>query len=151
MNSLNELLRELRPAVPAQALVPGNVVSFHYSLFRHDPYPVTLILEDQGPYLFGINLHYLSFPLVQQIFQRYGQAPTYEAVRNMGNIDHAFRRYKKAAITQPRAERLTQILQKMLMVRRYPEHEIQNAVEDVRQQREGQVPPAPVGQQTPEI
>lgn len=139
--SLRELLGDLRPLTSLRGLIPGVVASFHYPLFKHDPYPVVLVLEDQGPYLFGLNLHYLSFPAIRDLFRRLGPVPNYQQIKNMSNITPAFRKYKKTAISQPRVQSLAETLHKMLVVRKYPEHEIHGAVEDVRRQRQAESPP----------
>jgi len=160
MPSLQDLLEGMQPLPTAQGVMPGNVLSFHYSLYRHDPYPVVLILEDQGVYLFGINLHYLTFPQIQAVFKQFANFVSYEALKNFPNITQAFRKYKKTGITHPRVKSLESIIQRMKVPRLYPEDEVQHIRDRVLQdetaiaEREGLLPPvtpeAPATQTTPQ-
>lgn len=136
MPSLQELIGNLQPVSGTDGLSSGTVVSFNYTLHRHDPYPIILLLADEGAYLFGINLHYVTFPAAQMLFRMFQNIVRYQDLNNRPNIRHAFRRYKKTGILYPRTQELSDILRRMAIPRIYPEHEIRRAREDFRQQAE---------------
>lgn len=141
MPSLSEVIGTFNPIYSLDQAPTGAVLSYHYSLYRHDPYPVIILLRDEGPYLFGINMHYVSFPTVTSLFRQYGDNMNYEQVKNDPRIQSAFRRYKKAAISQPRVRKLSEVIKRMSIPRIYPEHEIERARQDFRQQGESESQP----------
>ena len=75
-------------------VVAGEVISFNYSFFKHDPYPVIIStgLTNDGR-IGGLNLHYLTFPVFRALLNRWGgnRSFNYTVIKNQFYIKKAFR------------------------------------------------------------
>ena len=60
------------------AVVRGSLVTFNYIFHKpgHDPAPLVLITDIWDRYIRGINLHYLTFPVIKKMIypQQIGRA-----------------------------------------------------------------------------
>jgi hypothetical protein len=78
------------------ALTRGNLITFNYSFWAHDPNPVIIISSIlPGNVVKGINLHYLTFYSINNLLSISLQRPfSYSLVKNDAYIRSAFRSYK---------------------------------------------------------
>lgn len=137
LNVLNRIPNLVEPIGPANSgsIVNGQVLSFHYSHFDHDPYPVII---STGPMthgrIGGLNLHYLTFPVFRALLNSWGGNPAfnYFIIKNQIVIKNAFRSYKIAGINNIKKVHYKAILEVMSINRNFSPQEmleIQQAVD----------------------
>jgi hypothetical protein len=150
------------------ALARGDLISFSYAFYKpgHDPSPLVLVTDpdypvnaqpNKGTYIRGINLHYLTFPVIKKlIFPNNNvsvcQNPnfTYQSIKNNGYISSAFRQYKKRGIGSLKKLDCRFIVNAMAMSRSLDPNEIEAIRKSVRDQINRIVnPPATATEETP--
>lgn len=134
INSLNQIVREMRELESLGGVSVGSVLSFQYIFFNRDPYPMVLMLQDLGDSIFGINLKYLTLPTIQKLFNQLKDGSSYEEIKNSDRIRLAFRKYLKTGITNPRMAPLESILKMMVVSRTYLRDEVEAAQQRVGEQ-----------------
>lgn len=137
------------------ALSRGDLVSFSYAFHKpgHDPSPLVIVTDPDYPvrvtrpgaflsqYIRGINLHYLTFPVIKKlIFPNSNQSVcenpnfTYQSIKNNGYISSAFRQYKKNGIGSLRKLDCNFIVNSMAISRSLDPNEIEAIRKSVREQ-----------------
>jgi hypothetical protein len=154
------------------ALARGDLISFSYAFYKpgHDASPLVLVTDpdypaiakigsapNRGLYIRGINLHYLTFPVIKKlIFPNSSQSVcenpnfTYQSIKNNGYISSAFRQYKKKGIGSLKKLDCRFIVNAMGMSRSLDPNEIEAIRKSVRQQINRIVnPPATATEENP--
>ena len=63
----------------------GEVVNFHYRMFKHDPFPVIITTGFMSNNrVSGLNLHYLTYPVYRALLYNYAgnKAFNYFIIKN---------------------------------------------------------------------
>ncbi len=114
----------------------GLVLSFYYQYFKHDPYPVVLTTMSQLSQgkVFGLNLHYLTFPIYRALLNQWAGniAFNYYIIKQQPIIRQSFRSYKIEAIKNIKRINWQAIIQALSIIRNYSPQEmldIQNMVD----------------------
>jgi len=81
----------------------GGLISFGYMFHKasHDPKPSVMVTNVDSFYVWGVNIHYLTFPYIRNILQKNcGNAMFgYPNIKSDKFVTSAFRQYKKNGIT----------------------------------------------------
>jgi len=85
-----------------QDVKKGSLVSFNYMFHKagHDPNPNVMVTAADSFYVWGINVHYLTFPYIRNLLQKncnnimFG----YPNIKSDKFVTSAFRQYKKNGI-----------------------------------------------------
>jgi hypothetical protein len=81
----------------------GSLVKFGYLYAKpgHDQTPMVLITDIWPAYIRGLNLNYLTFPIIKGLLQQFGEKPTfsYQNIKGQDYIVSAFRQYKRPGIS----------------------------------------------------
>lgn len=115
----------------------GSLVMFFYSFWKHDPSPLLIITDYQpGNRIRGINLHYLTFPIVKNSLSMSAGNPSfsYQNIKGNNYIQSAFRTYKWAGISQLRRFDSKFVLQMMDIARTFDPYQIKAIREAIDQQ-----------------
>lgn len=126
----------------------GSLVSFGYTFWRNDPYPLIIVIDNRlgGNTISGINLHYLTFRDIKEVVSRAGKMGfSYRSVSDSRPFRDAYRSYKRVGVRQMRALEPSYLLGVMGAVRSYDPAEVQIIRRQVQEQLRQQVnPKAPV-------
>lgn len=74
----------------------GSLISFNYAFWRHDAYPLVVVTDYMpGKGIRGVNLHYLTYPVVRNILNTstFGTF-SFSNIKGNAYIVSAFRSYK---------------------------------------------------------
>lgn len=116
----------------------GNVVSFYYDYYNHDPFPVILTtgIMRGGNRIGGLNLHYLTFPVYKALLNNWAGNNTfnYYLIKNQPLIKQAFRSYKFEGIRNAKSIEWKSILEVLSIIRNYSPQEIQQIRDAVDKQ-----------------
>jgi hypothetical protein len=148
-------LSAARPMNPT--VIRGSLVTFNYMFFKpgHDPMPLVLITDVWDKYIRGINLHYLTFPVIKKLmFPAPGQSIcdspqfTYQYIKGNEYIVSAFRQYKRNGIRSLKKLDCQMIINAMAITRSFDPNEIEAIRKSVREQirRMANVQAAPSGE-----
>jgi hypothetical protein len=124
--------------------VRGSLVSFNYTFWRHDPYPLIIVVENNpaSDKISGINLHRLTFPSIRDLIARTGKMGfSYKSVSDDENFKAAYRSYKRAGIRQMKVLDSKFLLSVMSAVRSYDPAEVQIIRRQVQEQIRQQINP----------
>lgn len=122
----------------------GSLVSFNYSLWRNDPYPLIIVIDNNPgkDKMSGVNLHYLTFRDIRDLIERAGKMGfSYRSVANSGPFRAAFRSYKRFGIRQMKILDPSYLMGVMNMVRSFDPADAQIVRRQVRDQLQQQVNP----------
>lgn len=128
-----------QPPRPGKVLVAktGSLVSFGYSFWKNDPYPLIIII-DNGPMsdkISGVNLHYLTFRDIKDIISRAGgMGFSYRSISQSKTFRGSYRSYKKAGVRQMKVLDPSYLLGVMGMVRSYDPAEVEIIRRQVQEQ-----------------
>ena len=134
LNRIPNLVEHIGPANNGSVL-SGTVISFFYSFFDHDPYPIIITTGSMpNERIGGLNLHYLTFPVFRALLNNWAgnSAFNYLIVKNQPIIKNAFRSYKINGIKNAKKVNYQAILEVMSINRNYSPQEmlaIQQAVD----------------------
>jgi hypothetical protein len=126
----------------------GSLVTFNYLFHKpgHDNWPLVLITDvDYGTaksplrYVRGINLHYLTFPIIKKLLFSGGQScdnpnMTYQFIKGDEFIKSAFRQYKKNGIQNLKKMDCQFIVNALSLSRSFDPNEIEAIRKSVREQ-----------------
>jgi hypothetical protein len=139
---LSEKANQFGPSV--KRLGPGSLVQFTYIFAEpgHDKNPLVLITRLMNNYIKGINLHYLSFPVIKNILQPSGMNAcnnpnfSYNMIKTNRAIPDAFklRQYKKIGISRLKIMDCNFILNVMGTVRAIDPQEVEAIRNTIRDQ-----------------
>lgn len=123
----------------------GSLISFNYTFWRNDAYPLVVVSEDNrmNGKLCGINLHYLTFPYIRQLLAMSANNPafSYKSISGDEYVKRAYRSYKWTGVRQVKALDRRFLLQVMSMVRSYDPAEVQIIRRQVQEQIREQINP----------
>lgn len=126
-------------------LAKGSLVSFNYTFWRNDAYPLVIVSENNmaGGKLCGINLHYLTFPYIRQLLGMSVNNPafSYKSISEDEYVKKAYRSYKWSGIQRIRMLDHKFLLKVMNMVRSYDPAEVQIIRRQVQEQMRQQINP----------
>jgi len=144
------------------AISRGSLVNFNYLFYKvgHDPSPLVLITDVWAEYIRGINLHYLTFPVIRKMLY---PAPgvticenpifTYQYLKNNPTagtyILTAFRQYKRNGIDSLKKLDCEFVTNALAISRSFDPNEIEAIRKSVRDQINRLM--NPVAQATPEM
>jgi hypothetical protein len=139
---LSERANQYGPSV--KKLGPGSLVQFTYVFAKpnHDKTPLVLITRLMNNYIKGINLHYLTFPVIKNILQPSGMNAcnnpsfSYNMIKSNRQIPEAFRirQYKKIGISRLKIMDCNFILNVMGTVRAIDPQEVEAIRNTIRDQ-----------------
>lgn len=135
-----------RSAVPAGGVVmKGSLISFNYAFWKNDAYPLVVVSEsnrDIGK-LWGVNLHYLTFPYIRKLLEISTGNPafSYKSISADGYLSKAYRSYKWNGIRQMKILDYKFLLNVMTMVRTFDPAEVQIIRRQVQEQMRQQINP----------
>lgn len=121
----------------------GSLITFNY-LFRkpgHDPQPLLLVTDVWPNYCRGIQLHYLTFPVIRKLmFPAPGQSIcesascTYQYIKGNSYIVSAFRQYKRNGMENIKKLDCEFIVNALAITRSFDPSEIELIRKSVREQ-----------------
>jgi hypothetical protein len=79
----------------------GSLVSFNYTFWKHDLRPLVVVSEAfAGGKLWGVNIHYLTFPYIKRLIAISSKNPafSYSSISRDLYMKKAFRSYKWGGI-----------------------------------------------------
>lgn len=123
----------------------GSLISFNYSFWRHDAYPLVVVSENdrvKGK-LWGVNLHYLTFPYIKKLLAMSVNNPafSYASISGDDYMKKSFRSYKLNGVRQVKVLNHKYLLDIMGMVRSYDPAEVQIIRRQVQEQISRQINP----------
>jgi len=140
------------------AVVRGSLVTFNYIFHKpgHDSAPLVLITDIWDRYIRGINLHYLTFPVIKKmIYPQPGVSVcdnpifTYQYIKGNTYIKSAFRQYKRNGIQRLRKLDCAFIVNALSVSRSFDPNEIEAIRRSIREQIRRMVnEPAAPGERT---
>ena len=136
--AMQQLFKSVDAQSPLQnILLKGNLITFNYSFWAHDPYPMIIVSNvTPGTRVKGINLHYLTFNYISTLLKTSAgnAAFSYDSIKSDTYISSAFRNYKWQGIRNIRKLDSNFILSIMGMVRSFDINEIEAIRTSVQQQ-----------------
>ena len=116
----------------------GSLVSFNYVFWRNDAYPLVVVSENAlaSGKLWGVNLHYLTFPYIKKLLGLSEGNPnfSYSSISGDNYMKRAFRSYKWRGIRQVKVLDTKFLVDIMSMVRSYDPAEVQIIRRQVQEQ-----------------
>lgn len=139
------LLSNLAPPGPVNPTVTrGSLITFNYTFHKpgHDPWPLVLVTDVnyKGSFIRGIQLHYLTFPVIKRLLFPGGQSVcenpvvTYQYIKGNEYIKSAFRQYKRNGIQSLKKLDCQFIVNALSLSRSFDPHEIEAIRKSVREQ-----------------
>jgi len=127
-----------------KVITRGSLISFDYPRSMaiipniiHDPRPMVILTDVWAPnYIRGINLHYLTFPYVKNILQKWSGNPSFNYLNIKGDryIAGAFRVYHMKGITKPKRLDSEWLQTVLSTVRSFDPSEIERIRTNIKQQ-----------------
>jgi len=135
----------------------GSLITFNYLFHKpgHDPAPLVLVTDVWQGYVRGINLHYLTFPVIKKLMfpvpgQSICESPqfTYQYIKGNDYIVSSFRQYKRNGIESLKKLNCEFIVNALAISRSFDPNEIEAIRKSVREQIRRMVNPqaAPTGE-----
>lgn len=123
------------------AIKKGNLVTFNYSFWKKDPYPLVIISQVlPSNKIFGINLHYLTFNYIKKLLKNCGN-PLFSysnSIKGDNYLKDAYRSYKWSGVRQVKVLNCDFLLNIISTIRNSDPAEVQiirkNVQEQIRQQ-----------------
>lgn len=132
------------PAGRPLVVKTGSLVSFGYTFWKNDPYPLIIVIDNAlgGDKISGVNLHYLTFRDIKEIISRAGKMGfSYRSLADSRPFKDSYRSYKRMGVRQMRALDPSYLLGVMGAVRSYDPAEVQIIRRQVQEQMRQQVNP----------
>lgn len=141
-----EILSNPNPTVfNNSGIKKGGLVSFNYIFWKNDAYPLVIVSENSfaNSKLWGINIHYLTFPYIKKLLKLSTNNPSfsYTSISSDAYMKRAFRSYKWQGVRQLKVLNHESLLNIMSMIRSYDPAEVQIIRKQVREQIEKQINP----------
>lgn len=133
-----------RPTNAPNLIVRGSLITFQYSLWKNDPYPLIIASKVvPGKSISGVNLHYLTFNYIRGLLTTSctSGAFSYASIKGDRYIVNAYRTYRWNAIRQVRVLDCEFLLKVMSMVRTFDPAEVEIIRRQVQDQLSRQVNP----------
>jgi len=123
---------------PNNTVRRGAIVLFTYQNWMHDPSPMILVTDVQpGNRLRGVNLHYLTFPIIKQLLNTAKVSLggiSYRNITGQQYIVAAFRSYKWQSIRQLKVLDINYVLNALGTVRSFDPAEVEKMRRAVQEQ-----------------
>ena len=123
----------------------GSLVSFNYTLWKNDAYPLVVVSDNAraSGKLWGVNIHYLTFPYIKQLLSLSVNNPafSYDSISGDAYMKKAFRSYKWSGIRQVKVLDHGFLLQIMSAVRSFDPADVQILRRQIREQMQRQINP----------
>lgn len=122
----------------------GGLISFNYTFWQHDPYPLLIIIDNTPgrDKISGINLHYLTFRDIKDLIARAGKMGfSYRSVADSRTFKDSYRSYKRIGVRQMKILEPSYLLGVMGMVRSYDPADVQVIRRQVQEQLKSQINP----------
>jgi hypothetical protein len=122
----------------------GALVSFNYTFWRNDPYPLIIIIENNPgkDKISGVNLHYLTFRDIRDLIGRAGKMGfSYRSVSESRPFRDAYRSYKRSGVRQMKVLDPSYLMGVMGMVRSFDPADAQIVRRQVQEQLRQQINP----------
>jgi hypothetical protein len=122
----------------------GSLVSFNYTFWKNDPYPLLIVIENSPgkDKISGINLHYLTFRDIKEAISRAGRMGfSYRSITDSRPFKDSYRSYKRVGVRQMKVLDPSYLLGIMGMVRSYDPAEVQIIRRQVQDQIRQQINP----------
>lgn len=119
-----------------RTLQAGSLVTFQYTFWRHDPYPLVLCggLWASGK-MVGVNLHYLTFKYIKFLINQFcGKNFNYHYIKSNQFIKNSFRSYKREGVRNVRMLDCQFLLSMMGQVRSLSPTEVEAMRQHIRGQ-----------------
>lgn len=133
----------MRQVAASPAVMRGSLITFNYIFHKpgHDPAPMVIVTDTGPAYIRGVNLHYLTFPVIKKMmFPAPGRSVcdspvfTYQYIKGNSFITSAFRQYKVSGIQNVRKLDCEFLVNSMAVVRSFDPNEIEAIRKTVRDQ-----------------
>lgn len=131
-------------AAQSQSIKQGALMSFAYSFWKNDPYPLIIVTKvTPGKMIKGVNMHYLTFPYIRNLLSTQCNNPAFswESIKGQSYIENAFRSYKWGGIRQVKVLDCQFLLSIMGMVRSFDPAEVEIIRRQIQEQIRQQVNP----------
>lgn len=108
VDNLNYALQQLQKP-KSNAIGRGSLIAFHYPQSMaahpnviHDAYPLVIVADIWPTYLRGVNLHYVTLPMIRDMLNAYGnnQSFTYQTIKLNRALAESFRIYHRNGMGQ---------------------------------------------------
>jgi len=127
----------------------GAIIMFTYQNWMHDPSPMVLVTDVQpGNRVRGVNLHYLTFPVIKQLLNTAKMSLggiSYRNITGQQYIVSAFRSYKWQSIRQLKVLDVNYVLNALATVRSFDPAEVEKMRRVIQEQLRRQVNPRAEG------
>jgi hypothetical protein len=131
------------PMVTNPIVGRGSLVTFKYLFHKpgHDPMPLILVTDLWANYIRGINLHYLTFPVIKNLlFPGPGRSIcdspnfTYQYIKGNDYIVSSFRQYKRNGIESLKKLNCEFVVNALSVSRSFDPNEIEAIRKSIREQ-----------------
>lgn len=123
----------------------GSLIKFKYLYSQakkpnviHDTRPVVVVTDFMPNYIRGVNIHYLTFPIVKNLLNTHAKSGgfSYASIKGNGYIAEAFRMYKRNIEVDATIEEIDyEVLLNLLgSVRSYTDNELQQVYNKIEAQ-----------------
>jgi hypothetical protein len=121
----------------------GSLVSFNYAFWKNDAYPLVVVSERDAGKLWGVNIHYLTFPYIRRLLETSAGNPafSYKSISGDEYLSRSYRSYKLSGIRQMKVLDYKFLLNVMTMVRTFDPAEVQIIRRQVQEQMRQQINP----------
>jgi hypothetical protein len=122
----------------------GSLISFNYTFWKNDPYPLVLVIENDSrkDKIAGINLHKLLPYDIKELMSKFNQMGyAYGNISDQKKFREAYRTYKKVGIRQQRVFDAQFLLKVISMVKTTDPAEVQIIRRQVQEQLKQQINP----------
>jgi len=141
-NPIGQLFAPVGPQPPQNrpnnTVKRGAIVLFTYQNWMHDPSPMILVTDVQpGNRIRGVNLHYLTFPVIKQLLNNAKMSLggiSYRNITGQQYIVAAFRSYKWQSIRQLKVLDINYVLNALGTVRSFDPAEVEKMRRAVQEQ-----------------
>lgn len=129
----------------------GNLITFNYTFWKHDPYPLLIISPPPKQpevvfgvgKLWGLNLHRLTFNDMKSLLNN-SKNPSFSYlnnIKNFTNLKGAYRSYKWSGVRQVKVLNYEFLLNVISTIRSFDPAEVQIIRKNVQEQIKQQINP----------
>jgi len=148
--TLDQCLRSNNAMAGPQSpvITKGSLVKFTYLYAKpgHDQTPMVLVTDIWQSFIRGLNINYLTFPIIKGLLQQFGEQPTfsYGNIKGQEYILSAFRQYKRPGVSGIQKLNSPFLLNALACARSTDPNEVEAIRKIIRDQIRQQTNPAAV-------
>ncbi len=138
--------QQIKPQQPFKRIYyttvrPGSLLSFQYTFYKHDPYPLVLSTGKWADgKIAGINLHYLTFNYMKNLINQFcGKNFNYQSIKNDKFIRKSFRSYQREGVRNIKLMDCQYLNQLLGNIRTYNPTEVEAMRQYIRKQLNQQI------------